>query len=83
MITYNKELRQKMNQIIGKILKMCHQIYKRRPTCAKLLSEYAQWGIDENEVKKFSFYQDQLFVVRSNPNTFFCKFLTTKLNLVR
>ena len=83
MITDNEELRPKLIQLNETIVNMCYHIYRRRPTCAELLAQYTQWGINENEVKNLRFYQKQLFVVQSDPDTFFCKFLTTKLNFVQ
>ncbi len=83
MITDNEELRQKLIEWNELIVNMCYHIYRRRPTCAELLSDYSKWGIDENEVKTLGNYQVQLKFVQVYQNTFLCNFLTTKLNLVQ
>ena len=81
MIANNEKLRIKLNEIIDWILKMCHQIYKRRPTCSKLLSEYNQWSITGDDIKESFNYTEQLNQVQNSDNTFFNNYLTTKLNL--
>ena len=63
MIANNEKLRIKLNEIIDWILKMCHQIYKRRPTCAELLSEYSKWGIDDIEMKQSCEFEEKIDLV--------------------
>ena len=81
MITDNEELRLKLNQIIEIVLKMCHQIYRRRPTCAELLSEYNRWSITSDDIKENLNFSEQLNQVQNSDNTFFNNFIITKLNL--
>jgi hypothetical protein len=81
MITDNEELRLKLNQIIDNILKMCHQIYKLRPTCAHLLSDYNRWGITSDDIKESLNFTENLNQVQNSYNTFFNNYLTAKLNL--
>ena len=79
MITDNQELRQKFNEIIDLILKMCHRLYKRRPTCAELLSEYSKWGIDDSVIINLDDYEVTNELVKINK--FFDYYLKSKLNL--
>ena len=79
MITDNEELRLKLNEIIDSILIMCHHIYRRRPTCAELLSEYNRWGITTDDIKESFNSAENLN--QNSDNTFFNNYLTTKLNL--
>ena len=81
MITENEVLRLKLNQIIDTICNMCHHIYRRRPTCAELLSEYYQWGISMNGVKNSINFNEQLNLVQNSNYKFFNNYLSTKLNL--
>ena len=81
MITDNEVLKQKLNEIIDTILKMCHQIYKRRPTCAELLLEYNRWGITGDVIKELFNITENLNKAENSDNTFFNNYLTTKLNL--
>ena len=60
------------------ILKMCHHIYRQRPTCAELLSEYNYWGIEESQIK-FNF-AEQLDKVKCSKDKFFNDYLRTKFN---
>ena len=81
MITDNEELRLKLNQIIDNILKMCHQLYRGRPTCADLLSDYNRWGITSDDIKESFNFTENLNEVKNSYNTFFNNYLTAKLNL--
>ena len=81
VITDNEVSRQKLNEIIDTICKMCHHIYRRRPTCAELLSEYNQWGITGDDIKKLFDFSENLNQVQNSDNTFFNNYLTTKLKL--
>ena len=58
-------------------------MYRRRPTCAKLLSDYNQWGIECNEVQNSICYDGQLNQIQNQTNKFFYKYLSEKLNLVK
>ena len=58
MITDNEELRPKLNHLKEKIEKMCYHIYRRRPTCAELLSDYNQWGIDDRQLKHSNDFEE-------------------------
>ena len=78
MITDNEELRIKLNEIIDWILKMCHQIYKLRPTCTELLSEYNQWSIEWNEVTSLVICEKQIDLEQISQHKFFNNFLTAK-----
>ena len=79
MITDTEELRPKFNELIDIILKMCHQIYKRRPTCAEMLSEYSKWGIDYIELKQPSQFEENNELVKTNK--LFDNYLKSKLNV--
>ena len=58
-------------------------IYKRRPTCAQLLSQYSQWGIDDRQLKHSNDFEENDDenddVVKTNK--FFDHYLKSKLNL--
>ena len=83
MITYKEDLRPKLTELLNTILKMCNQIYKRRPTCAELLSEYKKWGIDGKEIKIFFNIKMSLDQVQNKNIKFFNNFLKIKLNYPR
>ena len=83
VITDNEELRPKLFEVNERILKMCYHMYRRRPTCAELMSEYCQWGIECNEVQNSVCYQAQLNVIQNQSDKFFYKYLSEKLNLVK
>ena len=79
MITDNEELRPKLIEVNERILKMCYHIYRRRPTCAQLLSDYNQWGIDDRELKHSNDFEEKNDFVKTNK--FFDHYLKSKLNL--
>ena len=60
---------------------MCHQLYKRRPTCAELLSEYSKWGIDDSVIKNLDDYEVTNELVKTNK--FFDHYLKSKLQEVK
>ena len=78
MITENQELRPKMTELMETTFKMCYQMYRRRPTCAQILTEYSKWGIRGDDIKVSFNYKEQLNQVQNN--TFFNNYLKTKLN---
>ena len=79
MITNNEELRPKLIELNERIVNMCYHVYGRRPTCAKLISEYNKWGINLVELKHSETYQEQFDQVQTVPNSFFDKFIKTKI----
>ena len=81
MITDNEELRPKFNELIENILKMCHHIYRRRPTCAELLSEYSKWGIEDIEMKQSSEFKEKINLFKTNK--FFNNYLKSKQQEVK
>ena len=66
MITNNEELRPKFNEMIDSILRMCYHIYRRRPSCAQLLSEYSKWGIDDSVIRISDDYEKTNELVKTN-----------------
>jgi hypothetical protein len=60
---------------------MCHHIYRRRPTCVELLSEYNRWGITGDDMKESFNFTENLNEVENSDKTFFNNYLTAKLNL--
>ena len=58
VITDNEELRPKLIQLNERIVNMCYHIYRRRPTCAELLSDYNQWGIDDRQLKHSNDFEE-------------------------
>ena len=73
-------LKSKLIELKDRIVNMCNQFYKRRPTCAVLLEEYNKWSIEWNEVILSVGYQEQLDQVKNSPHTFFNNYLKIKLN---
>ena len=83
MTTFNMEFRQKPIELRNTILNMFHLIYRHRPTCAEMLSEYSQWGIECNQVQNSVCYHGQLNQIKNQTNKFFYKYLIEKFNLVK
>ena len=79
MITDNEELGPKLFEVNERILKMCYHKYKRRLTCAELLSDYNQWGINDRELKHSKDYEVNINLVKTNK--FFDHYLKSKLNV--
>ncbi len=79
MITDNEELRPKLRELKETVVKMCYHIYKRRPTCAELLHQYNQWGINSRELIESPGYPEKMEQFNAK-DSFFIKYLSTKLN---
>ena len=79
MFTDNEMLRTKLIDLDQKIVSMCHPIYRGRPTCAVLLSEYNKWGIFVDQIKDSPEFKIELNQAQISNNTFFNNYMTDKL----
>ena len=79
MITDNEMLGTKLIYLDQKIVNMCHPIYRGRPTCADLLSEYNKWGITVEEIKDSLTFEIELNQAQLSNNIFFNNYLSKKL----
>ena len=79
MITDNEELRPKLTELMNTTLKMCYPIYRRRLTCAEILTEYNQWGIKGDQIQVSLNFEEQLNQVENSNDTFFNNYLIIKL----
>ena len=80
MITDNEELKSKLIELKDRIVNMCNQFYKRRPSCVELLEQYTKWSIQWNGVILSVGFQEHLDQVKNSSHTFFNNYLTKKLN---
>ena len=82
MITINEELRPKLRKLKETVVEMCYHIYNRRPTCAQLLLQYNQWGINSRELIESPNYHEQIEQFNNTQDSFFIQYLSTKLNQI-
>ena len=53
------------------IIKMISMIYRERPTCAQVLSQFNSWNITISEVEESDKYQKNVNQMRNLSNKFF------------
>ena len=53
-------------------------MYRKRPTCANVLSTFNKWGIDGNQLKNSNDFKRSK-LINENPDNFFIIYLKSKI----
>ena len=79
----HKDLKIYWNSLQSSIIQMMATIYKDRPTCAQVLSQFISWDITISEVKRSENYNQIIDNMKRFSNKFFYKYFKHKVSHVR